>query len=311
MTYKKKRFLDFIKEVFTGLLMKYSAAAAEMLNTYERNRKRNPKEGRRQPAPDIVDPQSPQPADDVGDTQPPVTVAPVVQVHQRTKKPPTASKQKPQVRCRECSFTRGVRKETMYICAVCEDSPGLCSAECFEAYHLRTQRGGVLNVQRAQVSARVQVPVAPNQILSPVANRTRGGLRRRRRATPSPVGTRTRGAKRKRSQRPPPPLSSDSSPTPSPVAETQLDSPLPATSSQVDPETGLTMLQPANPAIPVAVVAPVRKKTKKAEPVPSGSDSARRHPDGSYIGLTDSDIEDGNNQQNEGGNDRELGFDEF
>ena len=209
----------------------------------------------------------------------------------------------------------------MYICAVCEDSPGLCSAECFEAYHLRTQRGGVLNVQRAQVSARAQVPVAPNPILSPIANRTRGGLRRRRRATPSPVGTRTRGAKRKRSQHPPPPPpNSDSSSTPSPVAEMQIDSPPLGTSTQeVDPETGLTMLQPAIPAIPVAVVAPVRKKTKRDEPGPSGSASARpsgsasarRHPDGSYIGLTDSDNEDGNNRQNEGGSDRELDFDEF
>ena len=324
--YKKKRFLDFIKEVCTGLFMRFSPAAAEMLNNYEQTRKRNPKEGRRQPPAAAADAAAA--AADV-DPQPAPEEQP--RVHQRTRKPPTAKKDKPTVRCRECSLTRQTRKETRYICAVCPESPGLCSSECFEAFHLRTQRGADLNVRRAQVP----VPAPPAlQNVSPIALRTRGGLRRRRgtpspartrgglrrlRGSPSPGTSRTRVSKRKRSQRPPPPPSSDSS-SPhvqdSSPAQTQPDSPLPelapvpqvfpGTSTSIDPQpgpSGLTPLQPA--AIPVAVVAPVLKKARKEKP--KGPLPARRNPDGSYVGLTDSEIE----SQNEGGNSRRLDFEEF
>ena len=292
--YKKKqrRLLDYIKELSTGLLMKYSEAAREMLTTYESTRKRNPKEGRR-------------PAPTMADQQPPL-VAPVVPpppMHQRIKKPPTDKKAKPQVRCRECTHSTGKRKETSWICAGCPEQPGLCTPECFTAFHIRMQRTTV----PVQVPAPIPVPV-PAPMVSPVSGRTRGGSRRRRRVTPSPVGSRTRGAKRRRAQRPSSPQSSSSSTSepqvenqPMPGMSTQVDA-QPGPSTQVDaqpgPSTGFTQLQPVTP-VPVAVVRPVTKKKKKEKK--QGPRVAQRHPDGSYILTTDE----------ESGDQRELNFDEF
>ena len=186
VAYGKKRLLDFIKEVSTGLLMKYSKAAREMLNHFEETRKRNPKEGRR-PAPTTPT---------MADPQPPVVAAvvPPPTMHQRIKKPPTDKKSRPQVRCWQCTHATGKRKETSWICEGCPEQPGLCSPECFTAYHHRMQRDTVPTP--APIPAQVPAPV-PVEMVSPVSGRTRGGRRRRRRVTPSPVGSRTRGAKRR------------------------------------------------------------------------------------------------------------------
>ena len=315
-SYKKKRLLDFIKEVSTGLLMKYSKAASEMLNQYERTRKRNPKEGRR-------------PAPTMADQQPPVVapVGPPPPMHQRIKKPPTGKKARPQVRCRECTHSTGKRKETSWICAGCPEQPGLCTPECFAAFHHRMQHTTVSAQVPAQVPAQVQaqvpIPVpVPVPMVSPVSGRTRGG-RRKRRVTPSPVGSRTRGAKRRRAQRPSSPQSSSSSTSEPQEVETQpqevetqpmpdltANQFFPGTSTLVDAHpgsstTGFTQLQPITPApVPVAVVRPVTKKKKKEKK--QGPRVAQRHPDGSYV-LTTSEHE----SQDESGDQRQLNFDEF
>ena len=72
------------------------------------------------------------------------------------RKPPTAKKQKPQAKCRQCYFRDKKRKDTVYICGECPDRPGLCSHNCFNEYHTR------LDI---------------NVVVTPVARRTRAALR--------------------------------------------------------------------------------------------------------------------------------------
>ena len=56
-------------------------------------------------------------------------------VHIRTDKPPTASVQRPKVRCGQCSVEGRARKDTRTICATCPRKPGLCSDGCFINWH--------------------------------------------------------------------------------------------------------------------------------------------------------------------------------
>lgn len=48
--------------------------------------------------------------------------------------PATASKQKPQKRCKVC-YKKGVHKDSHYNCQSCLSNPGLCYFPCFELYH--------------------------------------------------------------------------------------------------------------------------------------------------------------------------------
>ena len=50
--------------------------------------------------------------------------------------PETASKQKPQKRCRVC-YKKKVRKDSRYHCPNCPSNPGLCYYPCFELYHTK------------------------------------------------------------------------------------------------------------------------------------------------------------------------------
>ena len=61
-------------------------------------------------------------------------------VHLRTDKPPTASVQRPYVRCGQCNVEGRGRKDTRTICATCLRKPGLCSDRCFINWHLAQVR---------------------------------------------------------------------------------------------------------------------------------------------------------------------------
>ncbi|CAK1587299.1 unnamed protein product [Parnassius mnemosyne] len=37
--------------------------------------------------------------------------------------------------CRQCTAARKIRKQTRYHCVSCQEQPGLCDQECFDAYH--------------------------------------------------------------------------------------------------------------------------------------------------------------------------------
>ena len=50
--------------------------------------------------------------------------------------PETASKQKPEKRCRVC-YKKKVRKDSRYHCPNCPSYPGLCYYPCFELYHTK------------------------------------------------------------------------------------------------------------------------------------------------------------------------------
>ena len=55
--------------------------------------------------------------------------------HQRVLKSPTAKKKKPYARCKQCSRSNGIRKETRFICQACPGKPALCSPNCFDQFH--------------------------------------------------------------------------------------------------------------------------------------------------------------------------------
>ena len=40
------------------------------------------------------------------------------------------------VRCRNCTRTRGVQTRCFQVCRQCDITPGLCSDECFQQYHM-------------------------------------------------------------------------------------------------------------------------------------------------------------------------------
>ena len=50
--------------------------------------------------------------------------------------PATASKQKPQKRCRVC-YKKEVSKDSHYHCPNCPSNPGLCYFPCFKLYHTK------------------------------------------------------------------------------------------------------------------------------------------------------------------------------
>ena len=50
--------------------------------------------------------------------------------------PETASKRKPQKRCKVC-YKKGIRKDSRYNCQNCPSNPGLCYYPCFELYHTK------------------------------------------------------------------------------------------------------------------------------------------------------------------------------
>lgn len=56
--------------------------------------------------------------------------------HYPEKLEPTATWTKPQARCRVCS-SRGLRRESVYICPICPSKPGLCMKECFKLWHTK------------------------------------------------------------------------------------------------------------------------------------------------------------------------------
>ena len=63
--------------------------------------------------------------------------------HKLETKPPTPRKKYPQLRCRQCTFERRVkrsdtkkRSDTRYLCKAC-DNTGLCSKQCFDNFHSR------------------------------------------------------------------------------------------------------------------------------------------------------------------------------
>lgn len=40
-------------------------------------------------------------------------------------------------RCKYC-YSKGIRKDTIYFCAECQDQPGLCLEGCFQDFHKQT-----------------------------------------------------------------------------------------------------------------------------------------------------------------------------
>ena len=56
--------------------------------------------------------------------------------HFLSQVPETASKRKPQKRCKVC-YKKGVCKDSRYHCSSCPSNPGLCYFPCFELYHTK------------------------------------------------------------------------------------------------------------------------------------------------------------------------------
>ena len=304
----KKDFMDYIQEVIKGLIKEFSPGGKEIICVHERA---NPPRRRRAAAQaDVPEPVVPE-ADEAGEPNEPegedVEEADHPwKYHQRVQKERT-TKTYPQAKCVQCRYEGKGRTDTRMICILCPKKPGLCSPECFERFHYRIYGEpiyGEPQLRSPPVAARLphqgsRRPDQPEPVIQPIERPVP--------VVPSkdPVEPQRKGAKRKRTQHTTP--SSNPSST---LVEAQPASPLqdftlvPGTSTFVDPQPGSSSdLATLQPVIPVARVVPVRKKTKKDSPKPSGSNAARRYADGTYEGLTDSENEDGNN--------RELGFEEF
>ena len=92
-------------------------------------------------------------------------------IHQRVRKPkkPGQTRQ-PCAVCRVCRAKKQIRKDTMYVCLVCPEIPGLCSPECFEIWH---QEGELYTptppkrIARRRRASRQPEP-APSSVEAPV-----------------------------------------------------------------------------------------------------------------------------------------------
>ena len=76
-------------------------------------------------------------------------------VHYRTLKPPTKSKRYPQVPCFICRKEERVRRDTRYVCVVC--NIGLCNDQHFETYH-REDGYEIIPAARKRILNIPQVP---------------------------------------------------------------------------------------------------------------------------------------------------------
>lgn len=72
----------------------------------------------------------------LGDKMPKFSSAQQENFHYLEAIAPTDKKQRPTRACRVCT-SKNVRRETRYLCPVCEEKPALCVENCFKDYHLK------------------------------------------------------------------------------------------------------------------------------------------------------------------------------